>query len=262
MRLIEKLFIQGLVLAVMLIVIQVWLGNARVSFMSYMPPMGLAFYLAIEFFFQPLIVGAVNVAVINGLYNTKGWQVGFWLNGIFMLLAFYVLIGFLLTVPFLASKGESLPLIANVLVGFWSSILIMISMPPLSPIYRMMRVLPISFWSFIRAVVGLPLLYSSPMLALSCLIIGFTHPQDAYFVFAVVFGIFFGIAPLYVFVSASMPEARQTIQFVFVAVAATCGVVCYYLSWLVAIPLVLAANVYFIRKAAHEWNCREEGLSV
>ena len=59
--------------------------------MVYMPPIGLAFFLAAEFFAQPLIIGVVNIALINGLYHTKGWQVGFWLNGIFLLLVFATL---------------------------------------------------------------------------------------------------------------------------------------------------------------------------
>jgi hypothetical protein len=91
MRLLEKLFIQGLILAIIVIVFQVWLGNARNGFLSYLPPLGFAFYLATEFFVQPLVVGAANIALINGLYGTKGWQVEFWLNGIFIVLAFTTL---------------------------------------------------------------------------------------------------------------------------------------------------------------------------
>jgi hypothetical protein len=37
---------------------------------------------------QPLVIGAINIVVINILYKTKGWQVDFWLNGIFLLLTF------------------------------------------------------------------------------------------------------------------------------------------------------------------------------
>lgn len=37
---------------------------------------------------QPLIIGVLNIFIINTLYGTKGWQVGFWLNGIFLLLTF------------------------------------------------------------------------------------------------------------------------------------------------------------------------------
>jgi hypothetical protein len=91
LRLIEKLFIQGLILVAILIVIQSWLNTAQASFMSYMPPLGFAFLMAITYFVQPLLIGVLNIALINSLHKTKGWQVGFWLNGIFLLLAFTTL---------------------------------------------------------------------------------------------------------------------------------------------------------------------------
>jgi MFS family permease len=86
--LVEKLFIQGLIIAIVLIIIQLWLNDARDSFMSYMPPLGFAFLITITYFVQPLIIGVLNIIVINTIYRTKGWQVGFWLNGIFLLLTF------------------------------------------------------------------------------------------------------------------------------------------------------------------------------
>jgi hypothetical protein len=88
LRLVEKLLIQGLVLAVVLIVIQMLLENARQSFMSYMPPIGFVFLMLTTYLIQPIIIGVLNIFVINTLYKTKGWQVGFWLNGIFLLLTF------------------------------------------------------------------------------------------------------------------------------------------------------------------------------
>jgi hypothetical protein len=88
LRLIEKLFLQGLILAVILIIIQLSLDNARSFFMSYMPPLGFFFLMAITYGIQPLMIGVLNIIIINTLYKTKGWQVGFWLNGIFLLLAF------------------------------------------------------------------------------------------------------------------------------------------------------------------------------
>jgi hypothetical protein len=88
LRLIEKLLIQGLILAIILIVIQMSLENARQSFMSYMPPIGFVFLMLTTYFIQPIIIGVLNIFIINTLYKTKGWQVGFWLNGIFLLLTF------------------------------------------------------------------------------------------------------------------------------------------------------------------------------
>ena len=91
MRLAEKLLIQGFIIVVYLVVFQAWLYSVQVGFMTYMPPLGFAFFLAITYFFQPLVLGAVNIAAINTLHKTRGWQVSFWLNGIFLLLAFLTL---------------------------------------------------------------------------------------------------------------------------------------------------------------------------
>ena len=83
-----KLLIQGLVLAIVLIIVQAQLDGARQSFMSYMPPIGFALLLFTSYLVQPLLLGVLNIFIINTLYGTKGWQVGFWLNGIFLLLVF------------------------------------------------------------------------------------------------------------------------------------------------------------------------------
>ena len=91
MRLVEKLLIQGLIIAVFMIVFQAWLVSVRKGFLTYMPPLGFAFYLATEYFVQPLILGAINIALINSLYKKRGWQVESWLNGILLLLAFTTL---------------------------------------------------------------------------------------------------------------------------------------------------------------------------
>jgi hypothetical protein len=88
MRLIEKLLIQGAILAVILIGFKAWFDSVEQSFMSYMPPLGFAVLMAIIYFAQPIVIGVINIALINALHKTKGWQVGFWLNGVFLLLAF------------------------------------------------------------------------------------------------------------------------------------------------------------------------------
>ncbi len=91
MRLLEKLLIQGLIVATTLVIIQVLLIATRDGFMTYMPPIGFALLLTVTYFVQPLVIGVLNIILINALYKTKGWQVGFWLNGIFLLLAFKTL---------------------------------------------------------------------------------------------------------------------------------------------------------------------------
>jgi len=91
LRLAEKLLIQGLIIVVILIIIQALLNDVQASFIEYLPPMGFAFYIAITYFAQPIILGVTNIAIINSLHKTRGWQVGFWLNGIFLLLTFSTL---------------------------------------------------------------------------------------------------------------------------------------------------------------------------
>ena len=91
MHLWQKLLVQGLVTVIILIVFQAWLNSVQTGFLSYMPPLGFAFFLAITYFAQPLVLGAVNIALINSLHKTRGWQVGFWLNGLLLVLAFSTL---------------------------------------------------------------------------------------------------------------------------------------------------------------------------
>ncbi len=91
MRLWEKLLVQGLVAVIILIVFQAWLDSVQTAFLSYMPPLGFAFFLATTYFAQPLVLGAANIALINTLHKTRGWQVGIWLNGLLLVLAFSTL---------------------------------------------------------------------------------------------------------------------------------------------------------------------------
>lgn len=88
LRLVEKLLVQGIVLAIILTVIQLGLEGSRDAFMRYMPPLGFFFLMFTTYLIQPIIIGVLNIFIINTLYGTRGWQVGFWLNGIFLLLAF------------------------------------------------------------------------------------------------------------------------------------------------------------------------------
>ena len=84
----RETLIQGLILAIILTVIQLSLDGTREAFMSYLPPLGFFFLMFTTYLIQPIIVGVINIFIINALFGTKGWQVGFWLNGIFLLLTF------------------------------------------------------------------------------------------------------------------------------------------------------------------------------
>lgn len=88
LRLIVKLLLQGVFLVTVLVVIQAWVENSTKGFLSYLAPLGLVFLLSITFLIVPIFIGALNVLLIHALYNLKGWQVGFWLNGIFLLIVF------------------------------------------------------------------------------------------------------------------------------------------------------------------------------
>jgi len=84
----EKLWIQGLILTAVLAIIQSELNASRQSYTDYMPPIGISLLIVIMFVVQPILIGVLNIFIINTLYKTKGWQVGFWLNGMFIVLAF------------------------------------------------------------------------------------------------------------------------------------------------------------------------------
>jgi hypothetical protein len=53
-----------------------------------MPPIGFALFLVTMFGIQPIILGVLNIVVLHRLYNCEGWQIGFWLNGFFLLIVF------------------------------------------------------------------------------------------------------------------------------------------------------------------------------
>ncbi len=87
----------------MLTIVQLVLEGARDAFMAYLPPLGFFFLMFTTYLIQPIFVGVLNIFIINSLYGTRGWQVGFWLNGIFLLLAFMTVNGVLqtaLSLPF------------------------------------------------------------------------------------------------------------------------------------------------------------------
>ncbi len=64
------------------------LFNFRNSFLLYLPPIGFAFFLLSMFIVQPIIIGALNIIVLHRLNKFEGWQIGFWLNGLFLFLVF------------------------------------------------------------------------------------------------------------------------------------------------------------------------------
>jgi hypothetical protein len=84
----KPVFIHGLMIVLALVFIQLLLDGFQNSFLLFMPPLGFAFFLLIQYGIQPIAVGALNIAILHRLYNCEGWQTGFWLNGLFLLLTF------------------------------------------------------------------------------------------------------------------------------------------------------------------------------
>jgi hypothetical protein len=86
--LLVKLLAEGLTLSIIMVALKAWFDGQLNGFMIYMPPIGLVIYGVLMFLVEPIALGAVNIALINVLFGTRGWQVNFWLNGIFLLLIF------------------------------------------------------------------------------------------------------------------------------------------------------------------------------
>jgi hypothetical protein len=94
-----RVYSQGLIIIIAIVLFQLGLSSVRGSFTNYMPPIGFVFYLLFSYFIQPMIIGVLNIIVIHWCTNCRGWQVNFWLNGLFLVLAFSTL-NFLLQLVF------------------------------------------------------------------------------------------------------------------------------------------------------------------
>jgi hypothetical protein len=87
-KLSKQVLIHGLVIIIALVTIQLLLDAYQNAFLLYMPPIGFAIFLVTMFVIQPIILGVLNIVVLHRLYNCEGWQIGFWLNGFFLLIFF------------------------------------------------------------------------------------------------------------------------------------------------------------------------------
>ena len=104
----KQVLIHGLALIISLVTIQLLLDAYQNAFLLYMPPIGFAFFLVSMFAIQPLILGVLNIIVLHRLYDCEGWQIGFWLNGFFLLIVFStinLLIQTMAGVPFSLGVG-------------------------------------------------------------------------------------------------------------------------------------------------------------
>ena len=78
----------GFAITLALVLIQLLLDAFQTSFLLYMPPIGFALLLFTTYGIQPIMMGVLNVVLLHRLYDCEGWQIGFWLNGFFLLLTF------------------------------------------------------------------------------------------------------------------------------------------------------------------------------
>ena len=108
LKLSKQVFIHGLVIIIALVTIQLLLDAFQNAFLLYMPPIGFALLLVTMFAIQPIILGVLNIIFLHRLYNCEGWQIGFWLNGFFLLIFFStinLLIQTIAGVPFSLGVG-------------------------------------------------------------------------------------------------------------------------------------------------------------
>ena len=92
------ILIHGFALVAVLVTVQLLLGAFQEMFLLYKPPIGFALFLLTMFGIQPIILGAFNIVLIHRLYSSEGWQLGFWLNGFFLLLIFLTINRVILTI--------------------------------------------------------------------------------------------------------------------------------------------------------------------
>jgi hypothetical protein len=108
LKLSKQVFIHGLIIIIALVAIQLLLDAYLHVFLLCMPPIGFALFLITMFGIQPLILGVTNILIMHRLYNCRGWQIGFWLNGFFLLIFFStinLLIQTIAGVPFSLGVG-------------------------------------------------------------------------------------------------------------------------------------------------------------
>ena len=108
LKLSKQVFIHGLIIIIALVAIQLLLDAYLHVFLLYMPPIGFALFLITMFGIQPLILGVTNILIMHRLYNCRGWQIGFWLNGFFLLIFFStinLIIQTIVGVPFSLGVG-------------------------------------------------------------------------------------------------------------------------------------------------------------
>ncbi len=84
----KQVLVHGSIIIITLVAIQLLLDAYQKAFLLYMPPIGFALFLVTMFAIQPIILGVLNIVILHSIYHCEGWQIGFWLNGFFLLICF------------------------------------------------------------------------------------------------------------------------------------------------------------------------------
>jgi hypothetical protein len=85
---IPKVLVHGMIIVLTLVIIQMLLDAYQNSYMLFLPPIGFAIFIVVSYVIQPIVVGIVNVIILSKLYDFESCRIGFWLNGLFLLLTF------------------------------------------------------------------------------------------------------------------------------------------------------------------------------
>ena len=93
-----RILVHGLLIVITLAVVQILLDTYQNNFMLFLPPIGFALFLVTSSALQPIIIGVINVIIVCRFYNAEHCQIGFWLNGLFLLLVFSTINLLMLTV--------------------------------------------------------------------------------------------------------------------------------------------------------------------
>ncbi|HEY3293890.1 MAG TPA: hypothetical protein VGL38_00475 [bacterium] len=181
---------------------------------------------------------------------------------LYMMIAFLVAISALLALTALATHEENAPVLMVVFFGSWSALILNVMLQPVFPVYRLLRQMPVTFGAWLRAISALPLAITGTMLLASGVLIVSVEPSAALRSCAILLGIYAGVVPVRLLVVSAFPDAQQTTEFVYMGVVGAGGLLVYTVSWVAAVPLVLAADIYLFRRASHMWRYREEGLHV
>lgn len=207
------------------------------------------------------IVTLYNLRSRNQQVGWSGSKITIGGRRLHMLVAFFLGVSLLIFVGIAASFEEKSPVGMVLFSGGWASLFATMMLMPIFPAYRLLRMLPVSFFQWLWAVAALPLTVTGFFLTIIAVFLVVLDPTTAFQGIVAMLGIFLGIVPIRIFVQSAYPNAMmQTSDMIYMALLAI-GVLLYFaISWIAVVPWILGANIYFVRRAARVWRWREEGL--